>query len=141
MAGSFSDFLENKILDDITKVAAYTKPTTLYFGLWTSALTDASHGGTAGEVSGGSYDRVAVTSSGTNWNTAASGATDNKTDVSFPTPTANWGTVTYVGVFDGNAKTSGDNLIFWSDLTVNKTINNGDTPVKFTIGDFDVALS
>src|SRR6185369_2898975 len=100
MAGSFSDYLENKILDDITKVAAYTKPTTLYFGLWTSALTDASNGGTAGEVTGGSYDRVAVTSNGTNWNTAASGATDNKVDFSFPTPSANWGTVTYVGVFD-----------------------------------------
>jgi hypothetical protein len=135
------DYLELKILDDITKVAAYTKPVTLYFGLWTSALTDASNGATAGEVTGGSYDRVAVTSNGTNWNTAAAGATDNKLDFSFTTPSANWGLVTHVGVFDGNLKTSGDNLIFWSDLTVSKTINNGDTPVKFTAGDFDITLA
>lgn len=141
MAGSFSDYFELKILDHITKVAAFTAPTTLYFGLWTSALTDASHGGTAGEVTGGSYDRVAVTSSGTNWNTAAAGATDNKVDFSFPTPTANWGLVTYVGVFDGNAKTSGDNLIFWADLTISKTINNGDSPVKFAVGAFDVTAA
>lgn len=141
MAGSFSDYLELKVLDDLSKVAAYTKPTTWYFGLWTSALTDASHGGTAGEVTGGSYDRVAVTISGTTWNTAAAGASDNKLDVSFATPSANWGLVTYVGVFDANAKTSGDNLLFWSDLTVSKTINNGDTPVKFTAGDFDITLA
>ena len=141
MAGSFSDYTENHTLDDILKVTAWTKPTTLYVGLWTSALSDASNGGTAGEVTGGSYDRVAVTSNGTNWNTAASGATDNKVDFSFPTPTANWGTVTHVGLFDGNLKTSGDNLIFWSDLTISKTINNGDTPVKFTIGDLDITLA
>jgi hypothetical protein len=141
MAGSFSDYLELKVLDHITKVASFTAPTTLYFGLWTAALTDASNGGTAGEVTGGSYDRVAVTSSGTNWNTAAAGATDNKVDISYVTPTANWGLVTHVGAFDGNAKTSGDNLIWWSDLTISKTINNGDSPVKFAIGAFDVTLS
>jgi hypothetical protein len=32
-----------------------------------------------------------------------------------------------LGVFDANAKTSGDNLIVWGDFTTAKAVLNGDT--------------
>jgi hypothetical protein len=120
MAG-FSDFAENEILDHVFGNSAYTIPTTYYFALYTANPTDAG-GGT--EVSGGSYARVAVTNNTTNFPAASGGSKSNGTAVTFPTATANWGTVTSVGIFD--ASTAG-NLIAWNTLTTSKTIDNGDT--------------
>lgn len=137
MAGSFSDFLELEVLDHVFGAAAYTAPVTIYVGLWTAALTDASTGSTAGEVSGGSYARVAVTNNATNFPAAAAGAKSNGTAVTFPTATASWGTVTYVGLLDA---ASAGNLLAWADLTTSKTVSSGDT-ASFAIGDIDFTLT
>src|SRR5690606_21366039 len=96
---AFSNYLENKIVDWLFRGQAYTPPSTIYVGLLTAAPDD-TDGGT--EVTGGSYARVAVTSSLTNWagtqgagTTAASsgtsGTTSNNSAITFPTPTASWG--------------------------------------------------
>jgi len=124
MAGSFSDFTEQKLLDHLLGATSYTPPATLYFALFTSAPSD-SGGGT--EVSGGSYARVGVTNNTTNFPNASGTSPTSKangTAITFPTASANWGTVVAVGIFDAS---SGGNLIAWADLTANKTINNGDT--------------
>ena len=139
MAGSFSDFLELEVLDHVFGAAAYTAPVTIYVGLWTSALTDASTGATAGEVSGGSYARVAVTNNATNFPAASAGAKSNGTAVTFPTATASWGTVTYVGLLDSVTLGAG-NLLAWADLTTSKTISSGDT-ASFAAGDIDFTLT
>jgi len=138
-AGAMSDYLENKLLDTLLRAQSYTMPTTVYVGLATSTGSDAACGT---EVSGGSYARVAVTSSLANWagtqsagsTTASSGTggtTSNNAAVTFPAPTANWGTVTEFCVFD--ASTSG-NLLFRAALTASKTINSGDAAPSFAIG-------
>jgi hypothetical protein len=127
-----SDFLENKIIDQLFRGQAAPTTTTLHVGLLTTAPSD-SGGGT--EASGGSYARVAVTSSLTNWagtqsagsTTASSGTggqTSNNAAITFPTPTAGWGTVTHFGIYDA---ASGGNLLFWGALTIAKTINQADT--------------
>ena len=134
--GSFSDYLENEILDDIFGNAAYSVPATLYIGLWTSALSDSSTGSTAGEVSGGAYARVSMTNNSTNWPAASSGAKANGTAITFPQATGSWGTVTYFCILD--ASTAG-NILGWGALTVSKAIANGDT-ASFAIGDLDVTL-
>jgi len=126
MAGSKSDFLENEILDHVLSAAAYSAPGTVYIGLWTSALTDSSTGATAGEVSGGSYARVAVTNNATNWPAASGGSKNNGTDFTFPTATAGWGTVTYVAILD-SATLGAGNILYWADLTASRDILNGDT--------------
>jgi hypothetical protein len=133
-AGSKSDYLEKKILDLILSNTAYTVPTNVYIGLWTSALTDASAGNTAGEVStsGTAYDRLTVANNSTNWPAATGTSPSSKANAStasfsYAQATGSWGTVTYMGIFDGNAKTSGDNLLLWADLTVSKAITTGDT--------------
>lgn len=129
---AMSDYLENKLIDQLFRGQTAPTTSTMYVGLYTSAPSDVG-GGT--EVSGGAYARVAVGSSLSNWagtHAAAStdassgtgGQTSNNNAITFPTPTAGWGTVTYFGIFD--AATSG-NLLFWGQLTIAKTINQADT--------------
>ncbi len=134
---ALSDYLENKIVDHILRATAFTAPTSVFVGLLTAAPSDIG-GGT--EVAGGAYARVQVTSATTAWNgthgntTGASSGTDgtieNAATITFPTPTAGWGTVTHWGVYD--AATAG-NLLFYAPLTVSKTINTGDA-VSFAAG-------
>lgn len=129
---AMSDFLENKLIDQLFRGQTAPTTTTLYVGLLTAAPSD-SGGGT--EVSGGSYARVAVTSSLANWagtqsagsTTASSGTggqTSNNAAITFPTPSAGWGSVTHFGIYDA---ASGGNLLFWGALTIAKTINQADT--------------
>lgn len=126
--GALSDYLENKLLDHVLRNVAYTSPTTIYVALFTSAPSDAG-GGT--EVSGGGYARQAVT-----FSAASGGATSNSADVTFPTATANWGTITHIGLFDAS---TGGNLLLWGALTTSKTISTGDV-LKIPAGDLDITL-
>lgn len=135
MAGSKSDYLENKILNHVLGATTYTPDTNLWFGLWTANLTDAATGSTTGEVSGSAYARVQVTNDTTTWGAATTdGTRSNAIAIQFPTATGSWGTITQVAILD--ASTAG-NILYWADLTVSKTITNGDT-AKFDIGDIIV---
>ena len=129
---AMSDYLENKLVDQIFRGQAFTFPSTLYVGLLTATPSDTG-GGT--EVSGNAYARVAITNSLANWagtqgvaTTVASsgntGTTSNNVAVTFPTPTATWGTVTAFGIYDA---ASAGNLLFYGTLTISKTINQSDT--------------
>lgn len=143
---AMSDFMENKLIDWLFRAqaigitgataAAGTGPATLYVALLTAAPSDTG-GGT--EVTGGSYARVAVTSALGAWdNTQAAsstavssgtgGTTRNQAAITFPAPTANWGVVTHVAIYDAS---TGGNLLIWSALTVSKTVNNGDAAPSF----------
>lgn len=116
----FSDYAENQVVDHIFRTSSFTKPTTLAVALFTTAPSDAA-GGT--EVTGGSYARVALNPLNTNWNatqggtagasSGTGGLTDNATAITFAAPTANWGAVTAMGIFDA---TSGGNLLMWDFL-------------------------
>lgn len=128
MAGSFSDFLENEILDHVFRNSAYTPAVTVYVALFTAAPTDAG-GGT--EVTGGSYARTAVT-----FGAASGGAISNSADVNFPTATANWGTVVALSIMDAS---SGGNFLAWGDLTSSKVVNSG-TQARILAGDLDITL-
>lgn len=143
---AFADFLENKLVDHLFRGQSYTPPATLYFALYTAAPSD-SGGGT--EVSGGSYARAAVTASLANFSgtqssgsTTASagtgGASSNNNSVTFPSPTANWGTVTHFGLFDAS---SGGNLLVHGALTAAKTINSGDAAPVFPAAAFSLTLA
>lgn len=130
MAGSKSDFLELELLDHVLGNTAYTAPATVFIALYTVAPTDAG-GGT--ECSAGNYARKEMDNDGVTWNTAGSGATSNKIDITFVEANASWGTVVAFGIFDAEA----GNLLYWADLTVNKTIDSGDT-AKFAAGDLEI---
>jgi hypothetical protein len=142
---TFSDYLENKLVDHIFRGQSLTAPATIYVGLSTTACSDSSFGT---EVSGNGYARVAVTSALANWagtqsagsttaSTGTGGQTSNNAAISFTTPTGSgWGTVTHWHLSDAS---SSGNLLFCAALTSSKTINAGDT-VSFAIGALTVTL-
>jgi len=124
---SFSNYLETEMLDHVFGGNAYTAPSTLYLSLHTA---NPDEDGSGAEVSGGGYARqsMAMTVTG---NTAS-----NDSAVEYPTATANYGTVTHVGVYD--ALTSG-NLLCYASLTSSKTIETGDV-FRVPAGDLDITL-
>jgi hypothetical protein len=139
MAASASNFLINKILDFVLRGQAYIPPTTVYVGLMT---TTGSQAGPGTEVTGGSYARVALTSNLANWagtqgatttavSSGTSGQTSNNVVITFPAPTANWGTATEWGIFD--APLPGGNMLFRAPLSVSQTITNGAAASSFAI--------
>ena len=142
---AMSDYLENKLVDQLFRGQAYSFPATLYFGLYTTNPSDTG-GGT--ETTGGSYARVAVSASLANFagthaaasTTASSGTggtTSNNGAITFPAPTASWGSVTGFGIFD--TSTSG-NLLFFGALTTAKTVNNGDAAPSFAAAAFTLQI-
>lgn len=125
-----SDYLETEIVDHFFRnTAIETPPANVAVDLYTVAPTDAG-GGT--KVSGGSYAAQNVNTS-TGWSGAA-GTTDNVAAITYPTATANLGTIVAVGLF------SGANLLAYSNLDASRTVNNGDD-YNFAIGDLDVAIT
>lgn len=126
MPGSKSDYLENKLLDHTLRGTVFTPPSTLYLALYTVAPTDAG-GGT--EVSGGAYSRQVIT-----FDAAVGGATANSAQIVFSQATSSWGTIVAFGIFD---TTPGGNLLYWGDISPNKTVDNLDT-ARFAAGDLDI---
>lgn len=124
MAGSKSDYLENKILDHMLGGPDYVKPDPIYLALSTAAYSDAATGSSMSEVSGGGYARVSVTNNTTNFPNASGGQKSNGQVFTFPAATANWGTVQSFYIVDA---ASGGNILYGADLTVARTIANGDT--------------
>ena len=128
--GSISNYLENKMLDHVTGVAAYTQPT-IYVGLSTADPTDDASG--IAEPAGGSYARVAVAS----WTDAASRKTGNQGTITCPTATDSWGTLTHW--FASDASTAGNMLVHGS-LSSSKAVSSGNTPT-IAAGECSVTFS
>ena len=126
---SFSNYLETELLDHVFTNTAYTAPSTLYLALFTSnPAEDAS--GTEVTTSGTAYARQTVTFT-VSGNTATTDAA-----VEFPTATANYGTVSHVGIFDAS---SAGNMIAYAALTTSKAIETGDV-FRVPAGDLDITL-
>lgn len=139
MAGSFSNYLENLLLDHVLggvdSEAAI--PAAVHIAVGTGTAGTDQDAGIANEVSGNNYSRVSVTRNQTNFPAASGGAISNGTAITFPQASGSWGTVTQVFIMD--ASTSG-NLLAWGDLTVAKAVGANDT-LSFAIGDLDLTLS
>jgi hypothetical protein len=131
-----TDYLENKLVDHIFRGQQFSTPSTLYVSLHT-----ANPGETGADelTTAGAYARASISSTLANWaatqggtdaSSGSSGQTENLATISFPTPTANWGTVTHFAVWDA---ASGGNPLLYGQLTITKAINEADT-VSFAAG-------
>lgn len=132
MAGSDANFLSKTLADLAFGKTAYAGATTIYCGLWTAALDDTLLGNAASEANYTSYARLALTNNTTIFAAGSGTTTYTKTwpsDAvkSWPTSTGGASTVTYLGVLDGNAGTSGDKGLVWASVT-STAIASGDTP-------------
>jgi len=111
-----STVLQVNLLNSTLNGAAFTAIDNPYVSLWTSNPTDAESGA---EVSGGSYARTVA-----NFPTAATNSVSISGDVTFPTATAGWGTVGWIGLH--SASTGTGNLVYHTALDASKTIDTGD---------------
>lgn len=134
---SFSDYLELKMLDYI-----FNDPNTAfisadpYLGLWTSALTDASTGATAGEAAYTTYARAAIANA--SMSAAASGSKTNSTAITFAACTASSAIVTYWCTVDSVTIGAG-NVLVWGTCT-STTVDTSHTPPTVAIGGLVVTL-
>lgn len=130
---SWSNYLEQKVLDHVFGSGTFAKPT-LYAALFTAAPGGAG-GGT--EVSGGSYKRMPIgamtitPTDGTNPTQAANAAT-----FEYPVATADWGNITHGAVFDA---LTGGNMLDFSVLQNPKLIQNGDA-FRYPAGQLKINL-
>ena len=124
-----SNFLENALINATLRNTTYTSVATIYVALYTTDPTDAD---TGTEVTGGSYARTSVT-----FAAPSNGVSLSSADVTFPTCTAGWGTVTHIGLRD--ASTAG-NLLYHTPLDTSKTIDSGDI-FKISTGNLSVTLA
>ena len=140
-----SHYLQNKTIDFWFRSGTFPKPTAWYVALFTAPPSDAG-GGT--EVVGGSYARVNLPPLDTNWtatqggtagvSTGPSGTTTNAVTITYPAPTANWGTVGYFGLYDAVA---GGNLWIWDALVVPRPILGGDPAPAFPPGALTITIA
>jgi len=140
MANNASNYLEEKILQHIfnsnSSHSAWTAPVdnAIFISLHSTAGPLDDNSGTATEVpfNGGAtdygYTRGGGSVSALNWTVAESGGTvtaKNNEAIVFPQATNNYpAQITHIGIYDA---ASGGNLLFHGQLTVAKTVTNGDT--------------
>ena len=135
---SFSDTLENEILDHVFGIGAYTAPTTLWIGLSTADPGDDA--ATLAEPTGNGYARVGVDNSGTTWTTAAGGVVPNGAEITFPEASGSWGTISHVAIWT-NATSDGAAVLFATGaLGTSKAVGVGDT-ARFQVNSLRLTLT
>ena len=127
MAGFLTNYVNNKVLDCFFGGSTIVPPPTLYIGL---SLIGSSRGGSVSEPVGGSYTRVALANDSDHFGPAPAGTKTNATAISFPTPSAGWGTILSVFIADGPAAS---NVLAMVDLPTFRTINLGDPAPTITV--------
>ena len=136
--GSLSDYAENKILDHINGKTSFTMPT-VYIGLKTADPTDDNSGGTEPTAGTGGYARITTTAS--DWASAASGATSNAATLSFDASTAAWSTgstdLTHFIIMDA---LTGGNMLGHGELDTARNVDEADVVIRFAVGALDITL-
>lgn len=130
--GSFSNYLENKILDHVVGKSSYMMPT-VYVALSTTEPLDTGSGLT--EPSSGGYVRKSTT--GADWEIAANGATQNANAITFTQASGNWGSLSHFALVD--ALSGGNMLAYGTIINGPKPVTNGDIP-SFAAGALDITL-
>ena len=137
MAGSASDYAENKIAELIVGKTAFALPT-VWVALCTSAPGEAGSAAAIAEVpDANAYARKSTT--GSDWTTAVAGAISNAAAITFVQASGSWGTVTHFALVDSGTWGTG-HVLAWGDLTTPKAITLGDTP-QFAIGELDITVT
>ena len=131
----------NKLIDFMFRGQPFTPPSTYFFAL----MRDDSEGGN--EVSGAGYSRVGLAANMSNFSgtqaagsttvsSGTSGSTSNNVAIQYGTPTANWGLIAKVWVYDAE---TGGNCIAKGLLDVAKNVSAGDAPPLFTVSSLDLS--
>jgi hypothetical protein len=115
---AMSDYLENALADHVLRNQSWTLPANIYVGLFKASPND-DFSGSAQEVSGGNYARGTAT-----FAAASGGTVSTSAAITFNQATADWGTITHIGLLNGTAFPGGT-LLFHGSLTSSVIVNNG----------------
>lgn len=116
---SATTYFDNKLLDDLFGVAAYSPPT-LYLALFTADPTVA--GLLTNEVGAGlGYARLSLAGI---IGAASAGLSVSTTQISIGPATASWGTITFLGIMD-SATIGAGNMVWPGVPSQPRTINTG----------------
>lgn len=146
LTGGTSDYLANVLLDLFFRGQAYTWPAETFIAYCTSAPSNSTPG-TEVPFTGG-YARTVVPSSTTAWSgTQGAGTTgisigtlgviSNNSPITFPAPTADWGTITHDMQMDA---ASAGNILFYGQLTSPKTVLSGSPPPSYGSGNYQLTI-
>lgn len=122
MPGGKSTYLSNKVLDHILGGPDYSRPATVYVGLFTTLPGSGGSGGT--EASGGGYARIAVANNSANFPAASNGVKRNANPIQWPAFTQDMPTFVGAGIWDAS---TGGNLLYWGPFSTPRTVNSGET--------------
>lgn len=133
MAGTNSDFTENKLIDTLLRNGAAYQPAALYLTLFTvNPNFETGAGGT--EATGGSFVRKTVA-----FSAASGGSTSNSGLVSWAVGTdIAAGTYTGWAIYDAS---SGGNMLFGDTFSASKTLSGTGDTLSFGIGAITYALT
>ena len=117
---TFSDYLEEKLLEHVFCNTAYTSPgTTLYLALYTTAPTDSTSGTEVANSNGYSRQQIA-------FNAWSAGKITNNGAETFTASGGNWGTIVAIAVTD-NATHGTGNVLAYTAIDPTVTVNDGET--------------
>jgi len=133
MAGTNSDYTENKLVDTLLRNGAAYQPAALYLALYTvNPNFETGLGGT--EATGGSYGRKAIA-----FSAASGGATSNSGALTWTVGTdIAAGTYTGWAVYDAN---SAGNMLFGDAFSSNKTLSGTGDTLTFGVGSVTYSLT
>lgn len=132
--GSFSDYLENALLNHTFKGSAFTQPTNLYIALSTADPLDTGAGVAEPAFASGYYRMVC-----NSWSVSTTGAISNTATVAFPSASGPWGTISHFGIYDASGIGAG-NLLAYGSLSISKTVTQGDI-LQFPSGSIVASLA
>lgn len=134
---SFSNYTEDKVLNNIFRGEAFSAPN-LHIALFTSSAgleTNTRSAQVEIPTTDTGYARVAVPQY-TGFTASTSGQSTNAVVFEFPVATLDWGTITHIGIMD--AETAG-NVIMWGSIQNARPIYSGDI-IRFVPGAITVTL-
>jgi len=109
-----SDYLEEKLVNHVLRNIPYSAPGTVYLALYSS---DPGEDNSGTELYGDGYSRKDFSLSA-----PSNGVSTNDSDIIFDTATADWDTVTHIGIMDSS---TGGHLLFYAPLSASVTVSNG----------------
>lgn len=114
---SFTDYLEQKLLEHTFRNTSYTSPTTVYVGLLSAGPTDSSSGT---ELSGNGYARQACAFDAYSTNNKVA----NTSAETFTASGGNWLTISHFGIYDSS---TGGNLLAYGEINPTVTVTDGNS--------------
>jgi hypothetical protein len=137
MAGSLSNYGEDKLLDHVLSITSLTMPANIYAALTTVTITDSMTGATITEATYTGYARIEVLAA--SLNASSGGVVTNSADIVFAACSGSTSTVIGVAICD-SVTTGAGNMLMYSDVT-SHVVDSSNTPATIPAGSLSITLT